>query len=289
MFAYRNYSTQPIRPTSISSIEMLRARDGFRRLQLKATGISTEAPAVIRREITTQLEALNTAYLSHTANLNLQRAEFAHAFRASPLPAQLPTRWPAGESPATLDRDAAELPGLIGYGSDLVLDPEHNSYYLINVLLNPLTRWQTRAATAAASSFSSLRKGALSPTARQSLATDAALLRDANFPQIKSELLLSLGDKDATANAAPALNERIKSTFGAFGKATATLTASLQSLASGESTTTTKLLANQTRAALGSAAELKTATLNTVEQILQLASRWSVIAASLAFSPSVVS
>src|SRR5206468_3076648 len=126
----------------------------------------------------------------------------ASRHREQLLPASVRSRWQAtpGDRPARVAASAAlmsDVRGLIGHGGDtsnLILDPDLDSYYLMDVTLCVLPELQERIALTSARFLSVLSAGSPDFTAQREAFVQLAMLRDVNIARIDGDVQTVLNE-----------------------------------------------------------------------------------------------
>lgn len=93
--------------------------------------------------------------------------------------------------------------------SNLILDPDLDSYYLMDATLLALPQTQDRLAQIVDHSQEILARGALSEEDRRTLHTNASLLREADFDRIVASIQTGLNEDRNFYDLSPSLQERV--------------------------------------------------------------------------------
>ena len=115
-----------------------------------------------------------------------------------------------------------------GDTSNLILDPDLDSYYLMDITLVSLPQTQDRLATIAAYGAQAFGKPALSATDRTQLAVYAALLRDADFDRIQSDAQTALSEDHNFNGISETLQARLPAAIQEYSASTGALLALLE-------------------------------------------------------------
>jgi hypothetical protein len=222
---------------------------------------ATEAAAV---RVDTSLAAFATAVEAHGGGLALDREGLARRGREHVLPQTLQTEWRALRAAgpgATVDHahliaDLRMLVQHVGDLSNLILDPDLDSYYLMDVTLLALPQTLDRVAKSLASARAATADGTIDPAERAALQVHAAMFQEADRLRIEASTTTAM-QEDANFNGRrPSLAPALKPAVAAWVEANAAWESRLLALAGGEtkadeaSTTEAALACVQTGAAL---------------------------------------
>lgn len=170
--------------------------------------------------------------LQPTAGIDLQFTDrgLASRKRQHLAPAVVRTKWQTLAAAATPNDAAtadlvADVRGMIAHAGDtsnLILDPDLDSYYLMDATLLALPDVQDRLASVLRDALR-LRRGADSPEARQQLAIALAVLRETGLARIEADVQTSLnedanfyGRSDSLQAELPPAHERAAAGMTAF-------------------------------------------------------------------------
>ncbi len=126
-----------------------------------------------------------------------------------------------------------------GDTSNLILDPDLDSYYLMDVTLLALPQTQDRLAVIMAYGEEALRGSALSQNARTQLKVHAALLREADVDRITASTQTALNEDGNFYGVRPALQTNVPPALAAFAAAAGEFLRLTTELAEAERTTVT--------------------------------------------------
>jgi len=195
------------------------------RAHLHATGAQPGDASALASALASGFTALSVAQAEHGEALQVTSAGLASRHRENLAPDSIRTRWqsagtaPSAEATAAL---MADLRGLIAHSGDtsnLILDPDLDSYYLMDVTLCVLPELQERLATATGSFAPGLRAGGLNPANRRAAAVQAALLREANLARLDGDIQTSLNEDPNFYGVSPTLAPRLQPALAAFHQA----------------------------------------------------------------------
>jgi len=210
-------------------------------------------PAAMDREF----HDLDTALAAHGATLQFTPAGLASRHRENLAPATIRARWQSGITGGQPVQSAAtalmsDVRGLIAHDGDtsnLILDPDLDSYYLMDATLCVLPELQERIANVTAHLAPALHAGALSPEVLRYAAVQAALLRETNVARIDGDVQTSLNEDANFYGASPTLAGNLPKAQAAWHKAIDAFAAQIEGVATGDHAVTAASLANAGRSA----------------------------------------
>lgn len=106
-----------------------------------------------------------------------------------------------------------------GDQSNLILDPDLDSYYLMDATLLALPEAQDRLAAVMAHGQTALEEGALSDRERQQFAIYATLLKEADLDRIRRSLQTALNEDENFYGTSPSLQLRVRPALEAYAAA----------------------------------------------------------------------
>ena len=207
--------------------------------QLHASGISVRDAASLPAAINRAFDAVESAVAQHSDALQFTAEGLASRQRQHLAPAAVRKRLQGagiGSSQA-LASAIADVRGMIAHAGDtsnLILDPDLDSYYVMDVTLGALPQTQERIPAILARFVPLIREGALDQATRQAIAVQAAFLREADLARIVASAQTA-AKEDANFYAASAtLQARLSAGVGAYERSVAKLADLLERGAAGE-------------------------------------------------------
>ncbi len=110
-----------------------------------------------------------------------------------------------------------------GDTSNLILDPDLDSYYLVDVTLGALPQMQERLARVAALGESVARRGAVTNEERSQLALSAAFLQEVDLDRVEASSNTALNEDGNFYGSSESLQKNLPPLVKAFGEATRNL------------------------------------------------------------------
>jgi hypothetical protein len=223
------------------------------RAQLTA-GLGLEDTAVAS-EIDRSLRAVEVALAEHGEALQFTPTGLAARHREQLAFAQVQQRW---RSAAATDRAAAsaalmaDARGLIAHGGDtsnLILDPDLDSYYLMDVTLCVLPELQERIALIAGKFHPALRRGPLDAATLRDAIVQAALLREVNTARVDGDLQTVRNEDPHFYGVSPTLSSELTAAHTAWHQALDVFMAQVDGLAASDRAVTPDSFAAAARAA----------------------------------------
>ncbi|MBI5426485.1 MAG: hypothetical protein HZA32_20610 [Opitutae bacterium] len=162
--------------------------------------------------------------------------------------------------------------GLIAHGGDtsnLILDPDLDSYYLMDVTLCVLPELQERIATVTAKFVPPLRTGALDAGAQREALVQAAMLRDVNTARIDGDLSTTLNEDANFYGVSPTLANELTAASAAWHHALDAFIAQVDGLAAGNPAVTAATLAAAGREAHEASFAFWTKSATELDRLLQ--------------------
>jgi len=192
------------------------------RLNLTSDNATADTAAVDRGFLD-----LDAALAEHGEALQFTPTGLASRHRENLAPASVRQRWQtatvgATPAPAAVAALMADVRGLIAHGGDtsnLILDPDLDSYYLMDATLCVLPELQERIANASARFATALKAGALDPAAQREAAVQAALLRDTNITRIDGDVQTALNEDANFYGTSPTLSPQLTPALAEWHKA----------------------------------------------------------------------
>jgi len=193
------------------------------RWQVAAGRSEPDATAGFAAEIDTALRELVDAADRDGVALELTPAGLESRQRSALAPAAVRARWQAaGPGLPAATRILADARGLVthvGDTSKLILDPDLDSFYLMDIALGVLPEFQERVARSAAD----LARPGSDPVARRvAAAAHAAVLRDAHLARIDAAVATALAEDTNFFGASPTLAPALKPAHAAWRTAVET-------------------------------------------------------------------
>jgi methyl-accepting chemotaxis protein len=192
------------------------------------------------------LAALAAAVEAHGGGLALDREGLAKRGREHVLPQTLQSEWrtlraAAASAGATVTHahllaDVRTLIQHVGDLSNLVLDPDLDSYYLMDVTLLALPQTLDRVARSLATARAATADGTVDAAERAALQVHAAMFQEADRQRIEASATTALQEDANFYGARPSLTSAMKPAVAAFSEANAAWEARLNALAAGEAT-----------------------------------------------------
>jgi methyl-accepting chemotaxis protein len=136
-----------------------------------------------------------------------------------------------GERHRHLVADVRTMIAHAGDTSNLILDPDLDSYYLMDITLLALPQNQDRLATIAEFGRQALAAGAPDAKARTQFAIHAALLREADLDRIRADVQTALNEDPGFYGVSPTLQARLPGALAEFAAAEETLLGLLEKAA----------------------------------------------------------
>ncbi|MBX3736759.1 MAG: hypothetical protein KF715_08730 [Candidatus Didemnitutus sp.] len=193
---------------------------------------------------------LDAALGEHGDALQFTPAGLAQRHREALEPSAIRQRWrSATTGQVNVAATAAlmtDVRGLIAHGGDtsnLILDPDLDSYYLMDVTLCVLPELQERIATVTAKFVPALRTGTPDAGTQRDALVQAAMLRDVNTARIDSDLATTLNEDANFYGVSPSLATELNAAAATWHHALDAFIAQVDGLAAGNSTVTAATLA----------------------------------------------
>lgn len=193
---------------------------------------------------------LDAALGEHGDALQFTPAGLAQRHREALEPSAIRQRWrSATTGQVNVAATAAlmtDVRGLIAHGGDtsnLILDPDLDSYYLMDVTLCVLPELQERIATVTAKFVPALRTGTPDAGTQRDALVQAAMLRDVNTARIDSDLATTLNEDANFYGVSPSLAPELNAAAATWHHALDAFIAQVDGLAAGNSTVTAATLA----------------------------------------------
>jgi len=207
--------------------------------------------------VTEALQALDENLATQAEALQITPAGLASRHREGLAPAAVRQRWEtavaSGQSltlpAAALMADARGLIGHTGDTSNLILDPDLDSYYLMDATLCVLPELQERVALVTTQFGPIVQAGVVSADARREAAVQAALLRQTNVARIDGDIQTALSEDANFYGPSPTLAPRLTAAQSAWHQAIDAYVAEVDGIAAGKPGVTRATLTAAGRAA----------------------------------------
>ena len=184
---------------------------------------------------------LDAALAENGEALQFTATGLASRHRENLAPAAIRQRWqaasPAGKpGPGAIAALMSDVRGLITHGGDtsnLILDPDLDSYYLMDASLCVLPELQERIANVTARLAPALQAGALDAATMREAAVQLALLRETNIARIDGDVQTALNEDVNFYGASPTLAGTMTPAQAAWHKAIDAFNTQVDGAASG--------------------------------------------------------
>ena len=210
------------------------------RLELDLTGGTTETTAQLAA-IDTGFANLDTILAVHGEALQFTPAGLASRHRENLAPSAVRQRWqaslakgrPVAGATAALMSDVR---GLITHGGDtsnLILDPDLDSYYLMDATLCVLPELQERITNATSKFAAALQAGTPDAATLREAAVQAAMLREADVGRIDGDIQTALNEDPNFYGVSPTLAPKLTAAQAAWHKSVDEYIAQIDGVAAG--------------------------------------------------------
>jgi len=246
-----DFATQELRGNSVQrSLEALLQTAG-RAHMAAADG---ESRAAAHAEVERAFAAVETSLAQHGAALQFTSAGLAARHREQLALDAIRRRWNSASADGLASSAAlmADSRGLITHGGDtsnLILDPDLDSYYLMDVTLCVLPELQERIAAIVGRFQPALRAGPPDAATIRDAVIQATLLRDVNTARIDGDLQTVLNEDPNFYGASPTLSAELTAAQAAWHRALDAFIAQVDGLAAGQAGVNAATLAAAGRAA----------------------------------------
>ena len=142
----------------------------------------------------------------------------------------------SGEFDGKFDHLVSDVRTMIthmGDTSNLILDPDLDSYYLMDVTLLALPQTQDRLARATRFGYEALRRGGPTEEEKIQLAVDAAMLQEADVDRVAGSSRTSLNEDAGFYGTSPSLQSRLPAALAEYEQANGPFIRVMKSLAAG--------------------------------------------------------
>ncbi len=201
-------------------------------------GLGGELSAAIRRTAPAvkDLEAVDKA---HGGDLQVTDEGLALRQRSHLKVSRLKAQWgalrglsrPDPQAHAALLQDVRDLIAHVGDPSNLILDPDLDSYYIMDMTLLALPQTQARLAGILDFGLGTLRGEPLSEAQRRQFMVMAAMLREADMQRVLASAKVSLSEDQNFYGVSPSLQAALPPRLAAYEQATSDFLALLDALA----------------------------------------------------------
>jgi PAS domain S-box-containing protein len=201
-------------------------------------GLDGELSAAIRRtdQAFKDLEAVDKA---HGGDLQVTDEGLALRQRSHLKVSRLKAQWgalrglsrPDPQAHAALLQDVRDLIAHVGDTSNLILDPDLDSYYIMDMTLLALPQTQARLAGILDFGLGTLRGEPLSEAQRRQFMVMAAMLREADMQRVLASAKVSLSEDQNFYGVSPSLQAALPPRLAAYEQATSDFLALLDALA----------------------------------------------------------
>lgn len=243
------YGNQYQRPL-VKLLELLpKHRDLVRRIELGETEARDQLPA-LQANVDEAFTALSSVQQRLGDALQFTQEGLAKRKREHVLPETVRKEWEALKSkasgmPQAASQEAhahliADLRVMITHAGDLsnlILDPDLDSYYLMDVTLVAAPQHQDRLVTLVATCEEIVRKGGPTPKERTQLAISAALMKEADLDRIDADIQTTINEDSNFYGVSESLQKRIPAAAKEFSAAEAEFGALLTQLHESEKLT----------------------------------------------------
>ncbi|WP_051445030.1 methyl-accepting chemotaxis protein [Desulfocurvus vexinensis] len=201
-------------------------------------GLDGELAAIRRRadQAFADLEAADKAY---GEDLQVTDAGLAMRQRSHLTVARLKSQWaalraltrPAPDDHAALLQDVRGLIAHVGDTSNLILDPDLDSYYIMDITLLALPQTQARLAEILDFGLTALPAGPLDEAQRRRVMVMASMLRESDMARVLASAAVSLSEDQNFYGTSPSLQAALPPRLAAYEQATTDFLALLDALA----------------------------------------------------------
>ncbi|WP_243368607.1 methyl-accepting chemotaxis protein [Fundidesulfovibrio soli] len=180
--------------------------------------------------------ALGKAQAKFGAELQFTPAELAKRGREAYHPDKVAQAWKSAGATATpmaLDAIVADVRGMISHAGDtsnLILDPDLDSYYLMDVVLLAVPQTLDRTAKALRDTLPMTGGSDLSLAERSALAVYTAMLRESDMERVMADLGTALKEDENFYGVSPTLQGNVPPAMQAYEKANKDLIAALEKM-----------------------------------------------------------
>ena len=191
--------------------------------------------------------SLATVQSNHGEDLGFNAAELAKRKRSHVMPETVAAEWSALKSSAAQLASAdsaarhthlvADVRTMIAHAGDLsnlILDPDLDTYYLMDATLCALPQMQDRLAATMALATDRLASTNDNPDARRQLAVAAAMLKESDLGRANGSLDTSLNEDSNFYGTSPTLEKNLRPRIAEFTTASETFIALIEKLAAGD-------------------------------------------------------
>jgi len=171
----------------------------------------------------------------HGAELQFTPADLAKRGREAYHPDKVAQAWrnAAKTPPEALDPLTADVRGMIAHAGDtsnLILDPDLDSYYLMDVVLLALPQTLDRTAKALRDALPMTGGSALSLAERSTLAVYTAMLRESDLERVLADLGTALKEDENFYGVSPTLQSQVPPKREAYDKANKALLQAMEKM-----------------------------------------------------------
>jgi methyl-accepting chemotaxis protein len=223
--------------------------DGVQSYQLAGRGCAGEAPcdatAPISARIEKSLGDLDQVQSRYGTSLQFTTEGLTKRGRETATPATVREQWAAIAEAAPGPNREKLYPGLVttirtmithsGDTSNLILDPDLDSYYLMDVTLLAIPQMQDRVGRIAAAGYDALASGApLTSEQRAGFAADVAMLSEADAFRVEASTMTAMNEDANFNGVSPTLGARLRSGLERWKTLNTAFSGQLKRLAAGE-------------------------------------------------------
>lgn len=219
------------------------------RFHLHATGAAVGDDAVLRRGVDEAFDAVEAALAIHGDALQFNASGLAARQREQLAPNAVRERWkalgvaPKVEASAALIADVRGMIGHMGDTSNLILDPDLDSYYVMDITLLALPQTHERIANILGRFVPGLRAGLPNAANRRALAVQGAFLRESDLERIAASAKTALVEDRNSSGLSPSLQSRLPDAVKSYRAATEAFLEQIDRAADGETVTAESFLA----------------------------------------------
>ncbi|MBI4805756.1 MAG: PAS domain S-box protein [Desulfovibrio sp.] len=192
-----------------------------------------------KNEMDQAFTALGKAQSEFGAELQFTNSELAKRGREKLHPTKVETAWRQTKdkpTPESVDAVMADVRGMIAHAGDtsnLILDPDLDSYYMMDVVLLALPQTQERLAKALRDALPLTGGNDLTTAERSTLLVYAAMLRESDLERIVASINTALKEDENFYGRSESLQANIPAKLEAYSKANEAFISALNRMAKG--------------------------------------------------------
>jgi methyl-accepting chemotaxis protein len=254
--SYIDFASQEIRGNAVQRpLESLLQAAG--RYNFAESAGAAESPTALAAAVDAGFRDVDAALAIHGEALQFTPAGLASRHRENFAPASIRQRWQAAVAKGRPGPDAvatlmSDVRGLIAHGGDtsnLILDPDLDSYYLMDATLCVLPELQERIANSTSHFAAILQAGTPDAAALREVAVQLALLRETNVARIDGDVQTTLNEDPNFYGVCPTLAGNLTPAAANWHKAIDAYAAQLDGITAGGAGFTAASLSAAGRAA----------------------------------------